>query len=344
MSLRVERAGLQSSVQDLGRYGWQHVGIVPCGAMDAHALRLANVLVGNAYDAAALEITLRGPELLVERDALIALCGATFTGHVSSRTGERRPLPPNRPVFVRRGTRIVIGDALHGARAYLAVSGGFAVAPILGSRSTYLPAGFGGFEGRALRAGDRLLLVRDVEHIAAERLGRLSRQRGALREDKVMSTVPWCAPVRSLPDGDIAVAHVVDGRHRELFTNVAQRLFESVTFRLSPDSNRMGYRLTGATLDLKRKIDVLSEPTCLGTVQVPADGTPIVLMADHQTTGGYAKIAEVASADIARLAQLRPGAKLRFARCALAEAIALRDAARAEQLAIERAIAWEYRK
>jgi antagonist of KipI len=334
MSLRVLKPGLLSTVQDRGRFGLQHLGVVPCGAMDPVALELANALVGNGADEAALEITLLGPELQFEEAALIALCGAACSASLSG-----SPLPQDRPVLVPAGARLRTGRTQRGSRAYLAVAGGIAVAPVLGSRSTCLPARFGGFEGRALRSGDALVLAPDAARLAARRYARLSAsslERGGVK------TVRWSAPSLTLPEREPIVAHVLEGRHLAMFERTSQREFLHATWRVSPDSNRMGFRLAGPALARADTREIVSEPTCLGTVQVPAGGTPIVLMADHQTTGGYPKIAEIAGADVARVAQLAPGGTLRFSRCTLEQARALHRALRARVDAAVRAIGWAY--
>lgn len=311
MKLRVLRPGLHTTVQDLGRYGLQHLGVVPCGAMDAVAHRLANALVGNEVGAATLECTVVGPELQFERPALVALCGAEFDATVAGAA-----LPQNRPVLLNAGARLRVGSSLRGARAYLAVAGGIAVPAVLGSRSTYVPAAFGGLEGRALRAGDVLDLDARASLIAAARFGRLKNTRSAAN----FKSTAWQACAMTLPrDKDITV-RAMEGRHYGQFDADSRRAFFEQAWRVSQDSNRMGYRLAGPALARRGAGDLLSEPTCLGTVQAPGDGSVIVLMADHQTTGGYPKIAEVAGADVPLLSQLAPGGALRFQRCSVAEA------------------------
>jgi len=334
MTLRVAKPGLLSTVQDRGRHGLQHLGIVPCGAMDPVAHALANALVGNDPGEATLEITVIGPELVFGRDALIALCGAEFAA-----TLDKRALPRDRPVLVREGSRLACGRAERGSRAYLGIAGGIALEPVLGSRSTYLPARFGGFEGRALRAGDVLPLAPDAAELAAARYARLAA--GAVRRGGI-DTVRWSAPPLTLPDREPIVVHAMEGQHFGGFGAVAQRVFFDSVWRVAPESNRMGFRLGGPSLAADKAGELLSGPTCLGTVQVPANGAPIALMADHQTTGGYPKIAEIASADVPRLAQLAPGGTLRFARCTLEDALELGRAARARLASALRAIAWGY--
>jgi antagonist of KipI len=339
MSLKVIRPGMLSTVQDLGRYGMQHLGIVPCGAMDEVSHRIANALVGNKEAAATVEMTLRGPELEFKHDALIALHGAQFAARVNG-----HPMPRARPVAVRAGARLDCGRATLGCRAYLAIAGGFIAPESLGSRSTYLPAGFGGLDGHALRSGDRLELDVDAENISAQRTARL-RSRGQARNVggvSAMTSVTWRAPDVTLPaEGEIRL-HALEGRHADLFENASVEAFFGELWRVLPDSNRMGFRLGGPTLVRKEPGELLSEPTCLGTVQVPADGAPIVLMADHQTTGGYAKIAEVAGADVPRLAQAAPGSTLRFGRIDLSIADALRGVQEHHLAALRRSLAWQY--
>jgi len=323
MSIRVLRPGLLTTLQDHGRHGFQRVGLCPGGAMDPVALALANALVGNPPGEAALEITVIGPELAFEQETLVAVCGAEFKGS----------FPHNRPVLAPAASRFNVGRATRGARAYLAVAGGFAVEPVLGSRSTYLPGRFGGLEGRALKHGD-VLPLRDAE---------ASRRFDSLKKTKD-GTVRWSAPPLTLPDREPILVHVIEGQHFAQFDAASQRAFFDTVWRVAPDSNRMGFRLGGPPLGRPQADEILSGPTCLGSVQVPPSGAPIALMADHQTTGGYPRIAEIASADVARLAQLAPGGKLHFARCSLETAGELRRHAKARLESALRGIAWEYRK
>jgi len=372
MSLRVVRPGSLSTVQDLGRHGLQHLGIVPGGAMDPIAHQLANALVGNPSAAATLECTVLGPSVVVECDLLVALYGAMCDAKAGG-----LPLPRNRPVLLKAGTRMTIGAATHGARAYLAVAGGIQVPEVLGSRSTYIPAAFGGLSGRALRADDRLPCSSDAEALSAARFERVVHGRAETPCDAWRS-VRWFAPDLTLPPSDGAQSvRAMAGRHYDQFDADSQAAFFDHDWRVAPDSNRMGFRLqavvpaqvslvvpakagtqgpvvpaqscprvplsgTGTQsrppLTRTNPTDILSEPTCLGTVQVPNDGSPIALMADHQTTGGYPKIAEIASADIPVLAQLAPGGRVRFVRCSLEEAAAARIAAEARVTAVLQAI------
>jgi antagonist of KipI len=321
MSVRVLRPGLLTTLQDNGRHGLQHVGLCPGGAMDPVALALANALVGNDAGEAALEITVIGPELSFEEDTLVAVCGAEFKGG----------FPHNRPVLAAAGSRFNVGRAVRGARAYLAVAGGFGVEPVLGSRSTYLPGRFGGFEGRALKHGDALALR---EPAAAGRFAKLKKIHNA--------SVKWSVLPFTLPDREPILVHVLEGQHFGSFDSNAQRSFFDTVWKIAPESNRMGFRLAGPALVRSEPNEILSGPTALGTVQVPANGAPIALMADHQTTGGYPRIAEIVSADVPRLAQLAPGGTVHFARCDLGMAAELRHDAKERLSAALRGIAWSY--
>ena len=331
--IRVLRPGLLTTLQDAGRHGLQHLGIVPCGAMDPVALQLANGLVGNNAQAGTLEITVLGPELVFDVETLVAICGADMEVVLDG-----RPAPLNRPFLVEKGAKLHARRVLLGSRAYLAVAGGIAVPQVLGSRSTYLPAKFGGLEGRALRAGDVLPLAADAQALAIKRYLKLSRK----EEKRGVRTVAWSVPALTLPEREPIVVHAMEGRHHGMFDAASQRAFFDATWKVSPDSNRMGFRLSGPALARADSAEILSEPTCLGTVQVPANGTPIALMADHQTTGGYPKIAEIAAADVPRLAQLSPGGSVQFARCTLEQARELRAVLAQRTRAALRALAWTY--
>jgi antagonist of KipI len=326
MSIRILRPGLLMTVQDLGRHGHQHVGLCPGGAMDPMSLKLANALVKNDLGAAALELTVLGPDLEFERDTLIALVGADF----------ETDFPINRPVLVQKGAHVSISRAARGARGYLAVAGGIAVEPVLGSRSTYLPGGFGGIDGRVLKRGDLIPLAEESEKLSLERFAALKHKRG--------NSVRWHVPTITVPDREPIVLHALEGEHFGDFDANMQRAFFDTIWRVTPDSNRMGYRLAGPVLTRSKKDEILSAPTCLGTVQVPANGVPIALMADHQTTGGYPRIAEIASADVPRLAQIAPGGTVHFARCGLDMAAELRKDMRERIEGVLQGISGEYGK
>lgn len=320
MSIEVLKPGALSLLQDRGRYGWQRFGVVVGGAMDEWAHRSANALVGNVRDEATLEATLMGPSLLFRQARVIALCGASL----SARIGQAE-VPLNRAVLVREGARLDFGKRQGGMRVYLAVRAGFAVPPVMGSRSTYVRGGFGGLQGRALRKGD-------VLEVGAEeaRIGRAERE--ALGERDFVEIHPPDIVARRDDAQAPGRVRAIAGQHWELFTERARSAFVETDFRISPQSDRMGYRLEGPRLERQREMEMISEGVTFGTVQVPPDGQPIVLMADRQTTGGYPQIAGIASVDLPRTAQLMPGHSLRFELISLAQAQAL-------DLAGERALA-----
>ena len=306
--IHVIKPGRLTTVQDLGRTGSQRYGVTTGGAADAGALRLANLLVGNPEGAAGLEITLAGPSLHFAEEALVAIGGGEFEVTVE---GQR--LPMWRPVWLKAGAELVLGEARTGVRAYLAVAGGFAVPRVLGGRGTYLAAGFGGFEGRALRAGDVLKV--GPASLWARRLA------AALAGEQPWNSVRWEVGAAARPRYSAApVVRVVRGPQWDWFGGEARERFWSGRFTVTPRSNRMGLRLAGAALDLETPREMVSEGVVVGAVQVPPDGQPIVLLADGQTIGGYPKIAVVATSDLPLLAQLRPDDTIGFQDVSVAEA------------------------
>ena len=329
MSLSILRPGLLTTVQDLGRHGYQQDGMAVSGALDAVALRVANLLVGNAQGAAGLEITLLGPRIRFEADHLIALTGA----HLSPAL-DGQPVGRNRPVWVAAGTELVFGAPVAGSRAYLAVSGGFALAPVLGSQATYLRAGLGGLHGRALRAGDHLPAPGPTA-TGRQLAQALARNRGPAAWRQARWTPgPALCPTRRLNP----LIRAMRGPEYGQFSAESQRDFWQQPFTVTTEADRMGYRLQGPELHRWAAGELLSSAVTFGTVQVPAGGQAIVLLADHQTTGGYPRLAQVITADFPVLAQARPGDALRFQKVSLAEAQALYLAQERRLRALERAI------
>lgn len=304
MSIAVERAGLLTTVQDLGRPGHQGDGVPEGGAMDAFALRVANLLVGNPPAAAALEATLDGPTLRFARATLVAVTGADLSAQVDG-----RPLPPWRSALVPAGGTLAFGAARAGCRAYVAVAGGIDVPPVLGSRATCLPATFGGHEGRALRRGDVLPVGAPAATAPRPSVAERSASAGA-------RGVHWSA----LPPYGCGVVRLVAGPELARLDATSRAALFARELRVGAQSNRMGYRLEGAPLALAAPVELLSAGVAMGTVQLPPGGAPIVLMADRQTTGGYPRLGEVASVDLPVLAQLRPGDAVRFTELSLDEA------------------------
>jgi antagonist of KipI len=300
----VVKPGMLTTVQDLGRAGYQGLGVPVSGPMDAYSHRLANQILGNDPMAAALEITLLGPELVAEGDVTCALAGAEIEVTVDG-----VPAPRHQPFRVPSGARVRCGSRGKGARITLAVRGGFDLPATLGSRATHLVSRMGPFGGRALRAGDVLPVLPAAP-------GRPSTAATAL----------------DLPDGG-AHLRVVPAAHRERFTDDAWGLLVRARFTVSPQSNRMGYRLDGAVLGHVGAADILSEAMPIGALQVPSSGQPILLMAERQTTGGYATIANVITADLPVAGQLAPGDWIAFQAVTHAEA---RAALRAREAQLSR--------
>ncbi|WP_050468057.1 biotin-dependent carboxyltransferase family protein [Herbaspirillum chlorophenolicum] len=314
--MHIDRAGMYCTLQDLGRYGFQQYGVPVNGPMDEWAHRAANALVGNAEDAAVLECTLTGPALHFSQDTLVALTGADMRATVDGRA-----LPRQRAVMVRRQAKIELLGAACGTRAYLAVRGGFATGAVMGSRSTYVRGRFGGMEGRPLQRGDRVPAFsreRGTPPLALERTLVSSGLNMVAAAALPEAAGHWIAP---LDAGDGALTlRCIPGPHWQAFSEAARASFTAQAWRITPQSDRMGYRLDGAPLDKPDLPDMISEATCFGTVQVPAGGHPIVLMADRQSAGGYPKIAYVAAADLPLLAQAGPGTAVRFVPLAQAQA------------------------
>jgi antagonist of KipI len=311
MSILVNRPGLLTSVQDLGRYGFQKYGVIVSGAMDRSSLRIANVLTGNKEGEGALEMTLMGPSLSFEEDALIAITGGDLSPEID---GEAVPLW--RPVYVKKGSVLQFGACRSGCRAYLAAAGGFAVEEVMNSKSTYLRGELGGYEGRALKAGDRLA-VSGMSPWASRLLQRLKNEAGS----RSFLAPSWRVHFESfVPITNRPVIRAVRGGEFDRFTAESQTLFFERAFQITPKSDRMGYRIEGPGLQLEERFELLSEAVANGTVQVPNDGNPIILLADRQTTGGYPKIAQIATVDLPLMAQLKPGESIRFKEITLEEA------------------------
>ncbi|ALM82938.1 biotin-dependent carboxyltransferase family protein [Bordetella sp. N] len=318
--MTVERPGMLSTLQDTGRLGHQQYGVSVNGPMDEWAHRLANALVGNEEDAAVLECTVTGPRLHFADNTLVALCGARMRI-----TANGQAIPQDRAVLLRRGTVLDVGERLQGARLYLAVRGGFAPEPVLGSRSTNIRAGFGGHAGRALKRADRVLvgrMSRDLPVLPIEKLMVQSGMPIVLAEQVDVTPPHWRGNGDHEDDDTAPTAPIrfIPGPHWPAFTAAAQDQLTTRSYTVTQQSDRMGARLSGEPLKLTAPLELISEATAFGTIQVPPDGQPIVLMADRQSAGGYPKIAYVASADLPPLAQAMPGDALHFKAIAQADA------------------------
>jgi biotin-dependent carboxylase-like uncharacterized protein len=303
-AITVITPGLFTTVQDEGRWGHQGSGISVSGSLDLASHRLANAVVGNDRTAATLEITLHGPELRFDREAVIAVAGADLSPTIDGASLRQTTAARCRPGSVLR-----FGERRTGARAYLALSGGIEVTPVLGSRSTHAMTGVGGVAGRQLRAGDTL----DLGESASS------------TRSPVIAVEPRPRAVR---------LRAMRGPQEDFFALGAFEILQHTEFRVSPQSNRMGYRLTGGE-PIPRHTDreMISDATFLGGLQIPPSGEPILLMADRQTTGGYPQIATVITADLPAAAQLAPGDAVQFELCSRSDAISALVAQEARLLA-----------
>ncbi|WP_087972350.1 biotin-dependent carboxyltransferase family protein [Oceanobacillus rekensis] len=284
----VIKPGLATAVQDLGRIGYQQYGVVVSGAMDNYALQIANLLVGNDRDKAGLEVVIMGPELLVLNDTVIAICGADLSAELD---GE--PVSVWKSFTAKKGQRLTFGQPKVGSYAYIAAAGGINTPLVMGSRSTYIKAELGGFEGRYLQKDDRLEAGQ-----AGKPLKQLSGR--GLTE----SAVPDYSLQRKI--------RVVLGPDLRSFPDNVVEKFCASQFKMTAQSDRMGYRLEGPKLTHKEGADILSDAILPGTIQVPANGQPIILLADRQTTGGYTRIATVISVDLPYVVQKLSGSILQF--------------------------------
>jgi biotin-dependent carboxylase-like uncharacterized protein len=312
-ALKVVRPGLFDTVQDMGRIGFMALGMPTAGAMDRIALRLANALCGNPAGTAGLEIGVMGPDLLVEADSVrIALVGPLSPALIEAPQAPTKPLESDRTHVLTRGQILRLGMVDGSSTAYLAVAGGFALRPFMGSLSTYARAGVGGFQGRKLAEDD---------------LVPLAREQAPAGDDKKLDR-PFdygSGPIR-----------IVWGPQDDYFTERGRRTFTESDYRVSKEADRMGIRFEGPTIEHAKGADILSDGIGPGAIQVPGAGLPIVLLADRQTVGGYPKIATVASVDLPRLGRLLPGQTVRFAPVAVGEAEMMR---RDQETRIDRAIA-----
>jgi len=296
-ALRVIQPGLHTTIQDLGRVGFQHLGIPVSGALDPIALRAANVVVGNPQDTAGLEIAVMGPVLEIEAESTrVAVAGLGSRLVIEAADGAHRDIPPLQSARLARGDRIRIMAASNSAVTYLAIEGGLAVQPFLGSLSTYVRGGFGGMDGRALLAGDRLPLAAETVDSRAE---------------------------MQLAGFDLAPAseaRVILGPQDDYFEPDAIENLTGTPYAVSREADRMGIRLEGEPLPHSKGYNIVSDGIAPGSIQVPGSRLPIILLADRQTVGGYPKIASIISADLAAIGRLLPGMSLRFRIVTIAEA------------------------
>jgi len=303
--IEVATPGMLTTVQDLGRHGYRSSGVGPGGAVDTLSHRVANLLVGNPADAAALEITLFGPRIGFPTSAWVAMTGATVGAVVVTADGRSTPVPAWHPIWVPDGATLICGPcAPHGCRSSLAVAGGLDVPLLLGGRGTDLRSGFGGYQGRALRAGDQIAVGAALRKPPADRHLAVVDPRTVPPE-----LTPW--PNGSPANGAAPPPiRVLRGPEFDAFPTASHEALFNTPFVVTPDSDRSGCRLSGTALAPPTM--TLSEVVVAGTIQVPPSGQPIVLAADHPVTGGYPRIAVVATIDLPRIAQAFLGAPLSF--------------------------------
>ncbi len=295
-TIQVQAPGLFTTVQDLGREGFGPLGVSASGAADPISLRLGNRLVGNPDDAAGIEMTLLGGAFLFPEGAVLALSGSDFGARL-----DHVPVDPSMSFEARPGQTLRLGPTRSGARSYLCVQGGIDVMPFLGSASTHTLSGLGGFEGRPLRKGDVLSIGGAPQSyrkriVAPHILSRLSPRK---------------------------ILRCTSGPQSEWFAESSQHLFYSSTYRVTEESNRMGLRLEGPSIPVSSGGHMITEGVSLGAIQVPGGGSPIILFVEQQTTGGYPKLANVISADLPSVGQLRPRDEIRFERVTFEVARAL---------------------
>lgn len=297
--LEVLRSGPLSTIQDLGRPGYSRFGVPPAGAMDPFALAIGNILVGNSRSSAGLEMTLIGIKAKFLMRTLIAVTGGT-----GSFTINGHKLSCWSSILIEPGDILDIGPINEGCRTYLAVAGAITVPDVLGSKSTYLPARFGGWQGRVLKRGDLLPGL----PLPIDRTIRIRK----LADNQIPDYTGNCT------------VRVISGPHQEFFSKENRETFYKERYIVTPQSSRMGYRLQGPSLISKKHSgNLLSAAVATGTIQIPPDGQPIILAADHQTTGGYPILGVIAGIDFPKVAQLAVGKEVIFQNISLEEAQSL---------------------
>ena len=282
----IHTPGLLTTIQDQGRHGYQRFGMPVAGAMDLFSMALCNILVGNPHDAACMEATLIGPEIIFSSSGAIAICGADMGPCING-----KPISLWTTMEVKKDDRLSFTGLKTGCRTYIAFAGGIDVPMVMNSRSTYLRAKISGFKGRALKLGDKIPL-------------------GPLHQKVSIKQVPSVLVPQYRAFQTI---QILPGPEEKRFNLESIRTFLSSEYMISEQSDRMGYRLTGPKIKLPEAgADIISAGVSPGTIQVPGNGQPIVLMADRQTTGGYTRIANVVSVHLSLLAQMKPGDRIRF--------------------------------
>lgn len=298
MSITILKPGMMSSLQDLGRWGFQQFGVPISGAMDKLSSTLANMICGNDENEAVIEMTLHGASFMFNEAAFCAIVGGGCKAYLGD-----DELPFNRLLWIPAFSTIRTTAHAQGCRSYLSVGGGFNVRNVLGSASTYAPSGIGGMNGRNLSTGDMLSFKREQNFKATSTLKMLPSGVGIShwQTADLIETTPY-----------VVTIHAIKGPEFDLFNSTSQENFFNSEFTISSQSNRMGYRLEGKKFSLEQQTEMVSTAVTAGIVQVTHEGDPIILMADAQTMGGYPRIARICAADIPLLAQARPGVKIKF--------------------------------
>lgn len=302
MSIEVIKSGIADSVQDAGRFGYQHLGINPNGAMDLNAMKIANALVGNELNEAVIEMSFPAAVIRFHSPALIAISGADFSPKLNGRN-----IPVHQPVLVAADSELKFTKHINGAWCYVAVQGGFEISEWLGSGSTNTKAKVGGVDGRFLKKGDTLSLRRQLKETETKVLP----WRANITEfyNQWFVSEPWSVSSQSKVAQTI---RCIQGNEFDWLTKKSQKDFLKHNFIISRQSDRMGYRLEGTELKQSKKQELLSTAVSFATIQLLPSGELITLMADHQTTGGYPRLAHVIAADRSRLAQCHPAEKISF--------------------------------
>lgn len=325
MAFTLIQAGFASSVQDLGRRGYQKYGIIVGGVMDPPSAKLANWLVGNPDTSAVIEYSFLGPSVLFEEDTLFALSGADCRPNLNGKA-----ITAGRPYIAHEGQILSVGGLISGSRGYLAAAGGMDTPKWFGSRSTYIRAGQGGLNGRLLKGHDRIPVGRPpalaVSLMKSPEL------------EKTDESISWFFSLRRSYRG-VKRIRVIPDKLWDQFTESSRSTFQNATYTITASSDRMGCRLEGPELMLETPVELYSEAVTNGSIQVPRSGHPIILLTDHQSTGGYPRIAQVASADLPLLAQLSPESRLRFRLITVSEAEKLLVRQEEELLRLRKSVA-----
>lgn len=309
--LIVVEGGMLSTIQDRGRVGYQQYGMPVAGSMDLEAMAISNLLVGNERDSAIIEMTVSGGTFRAEGDLVLAVFGADMPMKIGD-----REIPIGQAFTLNDGEELKFDIARAGFRAYLAVAGGFNIKAILGSKSTYLQGKLGGFKGRQLKSGDEIEINKVNEKIDYWQLPESYLEKYIIKLNKCKK--------------EGVTVRTIEGPQEEYFTKKGLETFYSSTYNISNNSNRMGYRLEGERVEHKTSADIISDGIAFGSVQVAGDGQPMIMMADHQTTGGYTKICSILACDLPILSQMGPGTPIRFKRLSYDDGLGLYREWRAE--------------